>query len=215
MDRLFHPVQGYGMGWYVEQGHIFHGGANETFKTFVDIYPLRDMSFVLLINQGYMFDHYLSAPQIFKGVEAIVLGRMAPPVAEGWSVRQIGLGLLAIVLALSLFQIRNLLSSRSWRERRCTWSAMRVIWDVALSFLIPTLILVVVFSQVKAFLGYRFNLTYQMMIMFRSLPDVAALMIVGSVPDYAQGLVKLYWLVSEKIRGTRTLSLEEGKWIGV
>jgi hypothetical protein len=54
-----------------------------------------------------------------------------------------------------------------------------------------------------------------MMIMFRSLPDVAALMIVGSVPDYAQGLVKLYWLVSEKIRGTRTLSLEEGKWIGV
>jgi hypothetical protein len=41
MDMLFAPVQGYGMGWFVEQGHIFHGGANETFKTYVDIYPLK------------------------------------------------------------------------------------------------------------------------------------------------------------------------------
>ncbi|MDQ2692449.1 MAG: beta-lactamase family protein, partial [Chloroflexota bacterium] len=58
MEKLFNPVQGYGMGWMVEPGHVFHGGANETFKTFVDIYPLRDMSIVLLINQGYMLDHF-------------------------------------------------------------------------------------------------------------------------------------------------------------
>jgi len=73
MDMLFYAENGYAMGWFVEQGHIFHGGANETFKTYVDIYPLRDMSIVLLINQGYMFDHYISAPQIFEGVEDIVL----------------------------------------------------------------------------------------------------------------------------------------------
>jgi CubicO group peptidase (beta-lactamase class C family) len=215
MEILFRPVQGYGMGWYVEQGHIFHGGANETFKTFVDIYPLRDMSFVLLINQGYMFDHYLSAPQIVKGVEAIVLGRMPPPVSQGGSVSQLGWGLLVFVVALSLFQTRNLLALRGWRERRRQWSAAGVAWDIASSFLIPTLILVVVLGQVKAFLGYRFNLTYQMLIMFRTLPDIAVLMIVGSVPDYAQGFVKLYWLWSEKIRGPRTLSLEEEKWIRI
>ena len=74
MNMLFAPVQGYGMGWFIEQGHVYHGGANETFKTYVDIYPLRDMSIVVLINQGYMLDHYISAEQIFKGVEAIVLG---------------------------------------------------------------------------------------------------------------------------------------------
>jgi CubicO group peptidase (beta-lactamase class C family) len=198
MDMLFAPVQGYGMGWFIEQGHIFHGGANETFKTYVDIYPLRDISIVLLINQGYMLDHYISAEQIFKGVEAIVLGRVPPPVSEGWSVKYIGWGLLAFVLGLSVLHIRNFLSLRGWRERARNWSTGKKIWDTAISFLIPTIILIVVFTQLRAFMGTRFNLTYQMVMMFRTLPDICVLMLVGSVPDYVQGSVKLYWLVSGK-----------------
>jgi len=71
MDMLFAPVQGYGMGWFVEPGHIYHGGANETFKTYVNIFPLREIGIVLLINQGYMLDHYISAPQIFEGVKPL------------------------------------------------------------------------------------------------------------------------------------------------
>lgn len=200
MDMLFAPVQGYGMGWFVEQGHIFHGGANETFKTYVDIYPLRDMSIVLLINQGYMFDHYISAPQIFEGVETIVLGNVPPSVAEGWSVKHIGWGLLVFVLALGIFQTRNLLSLRGWVERARNWSTGKKIWDTAISFLIPTIILIVIFSQIKAYMGYRFNFTYQMVMMFRTLPDIAVLMVLGSVPDYVQGFVKLFWLVSGKTR---------------
>jgi hypothetical protein len=191
MDMLFTPVQGYGMGWFVEPGHIFHGGANETFKTFVDIYPLRDMSIVLLINQGYMFDHFISAPQIFQGVEAIVLGRVPPPVSDGWSVKYMGWALLIFVLCLGIFQARNLLSLRGWTERSRSWSTRKKIWDIAISFLIPTIILVVVFSQVRAYMGYRFNFTYQMGTLFRTLPDIALLMIIGSVPDYVQGFVKL------------------------
>ncbi|HUF00392.1 MAG TPA: serine hydrolase domain-containing protein [Anaerolineales bacterium] len=198
MDMLFAPVRGYGMGWFIEQGHIFHGGANETFKTYVDIYPLRDMSIILLINQGYMFDHYVSAPQIFKGVEAIVLGRTPPSVTEGWSVKYIGWVLLAFVLALSIFQIRNLRSLRSWTARARNWSAGKKIWDTAVSFLIPTIILIVIFSQLKAFYGYRFNLTYQLVMMSRTLTDITILMIVGSVPDYVQGFVKMYWILNDK-----------------
>ena len=200
MDMLFAPVQGYGMGWFVEQGHVFHGGANETFKTYVDIYPLRDMSIVLLINQGYMLDHFISAEQIFNGVEAIVLGRVAPPVSEGSSVKYLGWGLLAFVIALGIFQIRNLLSLRGWVERARNWSTGKKIWDTAISFLIPTIILIVVLSQVKAFMGHRFNLTYQMAAMFRTLPDIAVLMVLGSVPDYVQGFAKLFWLASGKTR---------------
>jgi CubicO group peptidase (beta-lactamase class C family) len=202
MDMLFSPVQGYGMGWSVEPGHVFHGGANETFKTFVDIYPLRDMSIVLLINQGYMFDHYISAQQIFKGVEAIVLGRIPPPVSEGWSVKYMGWGLLVFVLALTVFQIRNLLSLRGWTERARNWSTGKKIWDTAINFLIPTIILIGVFGQIKAFFGYRFNLTYQVINMSRMLSDITILMIVGSVPDYVQGFVKLFWMLSGKTHNT-------------
>jgi len=195
---LFAPVQGYGMGWNVESGHIYHGGANETFKTFVDLYPLRDLGIVLLINQGYMLDHFISAEQIFNGVEAIVLGRVAPPVSEGWSVKYIGWGLLVFVIGLGIYQARNLLSLRGWVERARNWSAGKKIWDTAISFLIPTIILIVVFSQVKDFMGYRFNLTYQMVTMFRTLPDIAVLMVLGSIPDYVQGFVKLFWMLSGK-----------------
>ncbi|HEX5836876.1 MAG TPA: serine hydrolase domain-containing protein [Anaerolineales bacterium] len=195
MDRLFYAVQGYAMGWFVEPGHIWHGGANETFKTYVDIYPLRDRSIVLLINQGYMFDHLISAPQVFEGVEAIVLGQTPPPVSEGWSVRTIGWGLLVFVLVLGICQLRNLLSLRSWVARARTWSTGKKIGDIAISFLIPTVILFVVFSQVKAYMGYRFNLTYQMVTMFRTLPDISILMLVGSIPDTIQGAVKVFWFM--------------------
>ena len=200
MDMLFQSVQGYGIGWFVENGHVSHGGANETFKTYVDIYPLRDQSIVLLINQGYMFDHYISAPQIFAGVEAIVLGRTPPAVSEGWSVKYMGWGLLAFVLALSIFQLRNVLSLRGWINRSRTWSPPKKAWNVASNFLIPTVILVAVFSLIKNFFGYRFNLTYQILHMYSMLTDITILMLIGSVPDYMQGFVKLYWLVSGKTR---------------
>lgn len=200
MEMLFSSVQGYGMGWFVEHGHIFHGGANETFKIFVDIYPLRDMSLIVLINQGYMLDHYISAPQIFEGAEAIVLGENPPPVSAGWSVKYLGWGLLVFVLGLSVFQVRNLLSLRNWIERARGWSTGRRIWDIAVSFLIPTVILILVFSGIKSYFGYRFNLTYQLINMSRMLTDIAILMIVGSVPDYVQGCVKLYWMMSGRTK---------------
>jgi CubicO group peptidase (beta-lactamase class C family) len=200
MEMLFSAVQGYGMGWFVEHGHVFHGGANETFKTFVDIYPLRGMSIVLLINQGYMFDHYVSAPQIFQGVEAIVLGANPPPVSAGWSVRYLGWGLLVFVLGLSIFQVRGLLSLRTWRQRAQQWSPGKKSWDIALSFLVPTVILIAVFSGIKDYFGYRFNLTYQLINMTRMFTDIAILMIVGSVPDYLQGILKLIWVATGKAR---------------
>ncbi len=85
--------------------------------------------------------------------------------------------------------------------------ARNVAWEVAVSFLIPTAILLVVFSQVKGFFGDRFNLTYQILTMFRTLPDICLLMLVGSLPDYLQGALKLYWVLAGRIRepGNRLL----------
>lgn len=104
------------------------------------------------------------------------------------------------MIALGIFQTRNLLSLRSWTERARKWSTGKKILDTAISFLLPTVILIIVFSQVKAFMGTRLNFTYQMITMSRTLPDIFVLMILGSVPDYVQGFVKLFWLVSRRTR---------------
>ncbi len=190
-SRLFAPVMGYGMGWFIGGDHIFHGGANETFKTYLDLYPSRRLGIVLLINQGYMLDHYISADQVFAGVEAILLGRDPAPLSQGWSVRTIGWGLLGLVLALCALHTHNFLRLRGWQQRARLWSKARLALDIAVSFLIPLLIGTVVFSQIQAFLGYRFNWTYQMRMMFTTLPDIGILMVVGLVPDLVQGFIKL------------------------
>ncbi len=200
MRKLFTPVQGYGMGWFVEPGHIYHGGANETFKTFVDLYPQKDLGIVLLINQGYMLDHFISATQVFNGVSSLALGNDPPQVQTGWSVKWIGWGILALVLGLVLLHTHNFLALRGWCAHARNWTTAKVVWDVTISFLIPTLILIVVFSQIKGFFTYRFNFTYQLMTMFTALTDISILMLVGSVPDYLQGFIKLSWLLSGKTR---------------
>ena len=36
--------------------------------------------------------------------------------------------------------------------------------------------------------------------MFRALPGISLLMLVGSVPDYVQGFVTLFWVLTGKTR---------------
>ncbi len=170
---------------------IIHGGANQTFRTDVNLYPGHRLAFILLSNQGYQVDHFISAVQLTASVEAIVLGRTTPPLSQGWSVRWMGWGLGLFVLVLGLFQTRNLLSLRGWSEHSRKLSPSRKAWDVAVSFFIPTAILVVVFWQVSRFYGDRFNLWTNLAYFGLGLPDVFILMLIGSLPDYFQGIVKI------------------------
>lgn len=196
MRRILRPgVGAYGMGWYiVDNGaKIFHGGANQSFRAEVNLYPGRDRAFVLLTNQGYQVDHFISASQLTGSVEAIVLGRTPPPVSQGWSVRWVGWAIGLLVLGLLVLHTRNFLALRGWRARARGMTPARRALDVAISFIIPTVILVVVFSQVSAFYGNRFNLWTNLAYFRLGLPDVFVLMIVGTLPDYTQGIIKLAW----------------------
>ncbi|MBN1372656.1 MAG: beta-lactamase family protein [Anaerolineaceae bacterium] len=195
MERILTPGLGfYGMGWViVDNGQkIIHGGANQTFRTDVNIYPSRRRAFILLGNEGHQFDHFVSAGQLTAAVEAVVLGNPAVPTAQGWSVRWMGWGLGLFVLALSVLHTRNFLALRYWRERVRKFSPAKRAWDVAISFLIPTVILGVVFWQVSSFYGNRFNLWTNLAYLRLGLPDVFILMIIGTVPDYLQGVIKLF-----------------------
>jgi hypothetical protein len=107
-----------------------------------------------------------------------------------------GWALGIFVVALALFQTRNLLGLRGWRERACTMSPGKRARDVAISFIIPTVILLVVFWQVSAFYGDRFNLWTNLAYFRLGLPDIFILMLVGVIPDYVQGLAKVRWTLA-------------------
>ena len=181
------------MGWYIVDGgrKIFHGGANETFRTEVTIYLSRDRAYVLLSNEGHQVDHFISASQLSGSGEALVLGKIPPPVSQGWSVRWMGWVLGILVLALIALHPRNLLGLRSWSERTRNLPPLKRALDLAISIDIPTVILIVVFSLIKAVYGDRFILWTNIAYMRLGLPDVFILLLVGIVPDYIQGGLKL------------------------
>jgi hypothetical protein len=196
--KIFLPGHGdYGFGWFVvdDGAKIFHGGANETFRTDVNLYPKAGRGFVLLINQGHQVDHFISAVQVRGSVEAFVLGKPPVPVTQGWSVRWVGWGMGVLTLGLVILHVHNFRSLRGWTERARAMSKGKRIIDIGISFLIPTVILVFVMIQVKGFYGDRFNLWPTLVNLRLVLPDVFILMLVGTVPDYVQGITKIFlWL---------------------
>lgn len=201
-QAIFTPgLGGYGMGWHIVDGgaKIFHGGANETFHTEVNLYPKRDRAFVLLVNEGHQVDHFVSMGQLTSSVEAVVLGRTPPPVSQGWSVRWVGWAMGVLVLALVAIHTRSFyVLFNGWIEKARRMPPLKKAWNVAFSFIIPTAILILVFSQIKAFYGPRFNLLTTIAYMRLGLPDVFILMLIGSLPDYIQGFIKLAWVITGK-----------------
>jgi CubicO group peptidase (beta-lactamase class C family) len=201
MKRIFTPgLDAYGMGWIIVDGggKIFHGGANEAYRTEVNLYPGRGRAFVVLANEGHQVDHFVSAKQLTDSVEAVVLGLIPPPVNQGWSVRRIGWGFGIFVLILVALQIRNFLALRGWRERAPQMSPAKRAFTVAISFIIPVVILIIVFSQIKGFYGSRFNLLTSAFYFRLGLPDVFILLLIGTLPDFIQGGIKLRWALSDK-----------------
>jgi CubicO group peptidase (beta-lactamase class C family) len=193
-DRMFTPGLGdYGMGWsvYRDGTKIYHGGANETFATEVNLYPREDRAFVLLVNQGHLLDHYVSVTQLEGSIEAFMFGNPPPPVSQGWSVQWFGWILGVLVIALLLMHTRNIIQLKTWPARARQMSPGKRAWDVTISFLIPTAILAVILSQMSGFFGYRFNLLTTLAQFRFSLPDIFILMLVGTIPDYFQGVYKL------------------------
>lgn len=200
--KIFLPGHGdYGFGWFVVNGgsKVFHGGANETFRTDVNLYPNSGRAFVLLINQGYQIDHFISAGQLRNSVEAFVLGSTPIPVSQGWSVRWLGWGIGILTLGLSVLHYSNFRRLRGWQERARNMSKGKRILDIGISFLIPTAILIFVLIQIRGFYGNRFNLWPTLVNLPLVLPDVFILMLVGSLPDYVQGITKiiLWWKTSK------------------
>ncbi len=205
MKKILTPgIGSYGMGWtIVDYGtKIFHGGANETFRTEVNLYPAINKGFVLLTNEGHQVDHFVSARQLTSAVEAVVMGSNPPSLDQGWSVKWLGWILGLLVLALVVIHTTNFIALRKWSGRTTNFSRARLFFDVAISFIIPSCILLAVFLGVRSFYGNRFNLLINLAYLPTVLPDVFVLMLVGTIPDYIQGFIKTA-LVMKKTIGVR------------
>lgn len=198
MNRILYPgIDSYGMGWFIYDNgaKIMHGGANQTFRTEVNIYPNSSRAFVLLTNEGYQVDHFISASQLTASVEAVVLGGTPPSVKQGWSVRWIGWGIGIFILGLCVLHTRNFLALHDWKERMSHFSMTKRLWDIAISFLIPVIITIVIFWQVSNFYGNRFNFISSVVYMRQGMPDIFILMVIGTLPDLIQGIIKIIlWL---------------------
>lgn len=194
LRRILTPgIGSYGMGWFIYDAgaKIMHGGANQTFRTEVNLYPKSKRAFVLLTNQGHQLDHFVSANQLTNNVEDVVLGRSPEPLSEGWSVRWVGWAIGALVLGLCFLHTHNFLALRTWKERVAKLSPGKRAFDIIISFIIPVIITSVIFWQVSQFYGNRFNLISSIAYMRQGMPDIFILMLVGTLPDLTQGIIKL------------------------
>lgn len=206
---FFQPdIASYGMGWFIDEGNnlIYHGGAIDNFHTEQFFYPATGSGFILLVNQGHYLDHLMSCSQLTDGVKALLEGRNPPLVSTGISTRWIGWGIGAFVLFLLITLAKSNLIS--WKERSQGYSRSKLFWDVAINFLIPTGILLVICLFLRANLGYRFNPITYLVMLPSVMPDVFVLVVLGTLPDYIQGIIKLIWIIRQKkmIIGNAALS---------
>ncbi len=125
-----------------------------TFRTDVNIYPRRNLAFVLLVNEGHLVDHFISTTQLTNTVESIVLGYPPLPVSQGWSVRWMGWGLGILVFGLVVLHTRNFYTLfKQGKKHFEEQSISKKILAAWISILIPTVILIIVFSQIQNFFG--------------------------------------------------------------
>jgi CubicO group peptidase (beta-lactamase class C family) len=190
----------YGMGWFINEQdgyrRIEHGGSLEGFKSDLVFFPERQTGFVILINQGHLFDAFISRPQLTEGLAALLLGKT--PNSQGLS-----MNLLAVVLAAGFvvtvgLMVRSLRQLPKWKEKAALMSRSNLIWEIGSHFLIPTLILIVIASQVVKIFGDRFNPNLIPQVLLQTLPDMGLWMLVGTLPDYGMGIYKLVSVLHKK-----------------
>ncbi len=130
-------------------------------------------------------------PWFRVAAEAVVQGKTPPPVSQGWSVRWVGWAIGLLCLGLVLLHTRNFLALRGWSERAQAMPTGKVILDISISFIIPIVILIIIFTQVRGFYGNRFNWLTNLAYFRLGLPDIFILMLIGVLPDLTQGFIKL------------------------
>lgn len=187
----------YGLGWFIGEHRgmrmVFHGGANEYFKSELMLFPNQDLAVVLLINQMSLLQAFWGYPQIQYGLVDVLTGHTP---AGGWNIGLIGWGLLAAFLVTSFFALRGVFRLRSWPQRSAAKSNLWR-WRDALGHLIfPVVFILLMPVGIQAWMQRGFTWQYA----FTLVPDMMLWMSVGVGADLIQFAYKTFYLLRQQFK---------------
>jgi CubicO group peptidase (beta-lactamase class C family) len=182
----------YGLGWFVGEHRgmrmIFHGGANEYFKSEVMLFPNQDLAVVLLINQMSLIQAFWGYPQIQYGLVDVLTGHTPEP---GLNTGLLGLGLLVAFLVTSFFAVRGVFRLRGWPERMANKTPVQRWRDVLGHLIFPLIFIFLMPVGVQAWMQRGFTWQYA----FTLVPDMMVWMTIGVGADLVQFVYKGVYLL--------------------
>lgn len=186
----------YGLGWFVGEHRgmrmVFHGGANEYFKSELMLFPNQDLGVVLLINQMSLLQAFWGYPQLQYGLVDVLTGYTPE---GGWNMGLIGWVLLAAFLVTSFFALRGVFRLRSWPQRSAAKTNLWR-WRDALGHLIfPVIFIFLMPIGIQAWMQRGFTWQYA----FTLVPDMMLWMSIGVGADLVQFVYKTYYLLRLRI----------------
>lgn len=203
LRKMFTPVrtpqhQTYGLGWEIEryygEPHIYHGGSNEAFKHEAMFFPQQRLGLIIQINMNHLAYEFFAFPALKFAIADILLGESIRPVSS-FSMVIYGYSALAILAVIALIQALGILRLSRWPRRFLAMTPPRRWWDVARHFLIPALILAVVFYLVSNRLQRGLTLDYALI----WVPEMMLIAFIGTAGDLLQGMIKLWMLASKRV----------------
>ena len=161
---------GYGMGWMLGtdggERRIEHGGANETYKAEVVLFPDARDAVVLLAPHDGLPAAYVAFPSLREGLVAFVRGRPPPPPVR--SVRWVGVGVLAGLLVALLAGAWQVRWAGRWARRMARRHPLRAVSALAPHLVVPAAAALAVVLVARGVTGRGFHWTALLMV-----PDLA------------------------------------------
>lgn len=183
-DSLYGTTESYGMGWmsteYKGEEVYYQSGVLEDQMTMMFLIPDKNVGVVMLFNSG----DYLVGKQLMEkvcvGVTDIILGDTPERIDSKTYLLHHGI-IDLLLLVILLGACMPIFMSGIWRKRVSHgFSALRLVKDVAIHLVLPTVIWLVVAKKV-----------FPWALLLRIVPDISMVLIAVIAVLYLGGLLKL------------------------
>jgi CubicO group peptidase (beta-lactamase class C family) len=189
----------YGMGWIIpppDDGPrvVYHNGDLDAFHGDLVLLPELRQGFVVLYNQNHMLYSLITFNAIRNGAVSLLSGGSEPFTISLTFFYRIAMILFLVHIILA---IRSFTRLGLWERRVRTWPLGRKVMNIALNFIVPVLLLIIVPLLTTLALGRGFD----WLLFFNQLPVLITWLFFVIVVSAAHGLGKI-WLL---LRGSKAV----------